>query len=462
MQHSLYAEAINDYATAVATAQTAITHAQQTKDALLIARGYTALGSALARQAQYDEALVHLQKALSIQIEKDALSDVAKTWHKIGSVNYFLAKYQPAEEAAHAALQAYRALGDQQGQSAAIHNLSVLAWQKYDLTTAQSWAEQVLQLRRAIGDSVGEAHTLGLLALVAGLQGDKNLEETYYQQALPIYRAAEHLSGAASVLTSLGLLSRQRYDFPQARIYLAEAIAIQQEIQDQSNKLLTLSTLGSLEQFVGNLNHAYEYHTQVLSLAQSTGIRRNQVEALNNLGALSREQADFEAAHDYLQSALDLSRDIQFYLGEGVVLFNLGILAWLQNEVKKADDLFTQALAVYDQLDPLPYVAETKVWLARTALSLKQTDRANTYINDVLLHLENTPLWGEIENRDWAFLVTIEVLTALQHPQATAVAHTAYTHLQAIANQLPDDKARHAFWHHLPVRHTIWQMMQDQ
>ena len=88
-----------------------------------------------------------------------------------------LGEYQAADEAVHAALDAFRQVGSASGEAWALQNLAWIAFTKGRTDEAERRLDVAVATFRELGDGVGIAWAQGLLAFVKFQQGDREAAE---------------------------------------------------------------------------------------------------------------------------------------------------------------------------------------------------------------------------------------------------------------------------------------------
>jgi tetratricopeptide (TPR) repeat protein len=140
-----------------------------------------------------------------------------------------------------------RALGDQPGVAATIHNLGVNAWYEDDGATARAYIEEALAIRRTLGDEWGAALTLSQLAQVSQLLGDYDAAQRQHEESLATFRRLGSRFDAASSHQSLGFVAIERGDAAAARRHLGESLEVWREMGYRRGIALVLAGCASLE-----------------------------------------------------------------------------------------------------------------------------------------------------------------------------------------------------------------------
>ncbi len=118
--------------------------------------------------------------------------------------------YKAARALFEESLALYREIGEQEGISLVLCNLSYVPLAQGDFATARALAEESLSIRRKLGDMSGVAIVLNRLGEIAHAQGDDDSAHALLAKALSMTRdlnalpdIAESLDGLAAVAVAL-------------------------------------------------------------------------------------------------------------------------------------------------------------------------------------------------------------------------------------------------------------------
>ena len=97
---------------------------------------------------------------------------LARAQYVTGTLAWYQADYDRAEELCQQSLTSYRELGDQWGIGTCLHGAMRLALARGNAGSARAWGEEALAVFRTLGDKGEATRTLEGLTLVALSQGD--------------------------------------------------------------------------------------------------------------------------------------------------------------------------------------------------------------------------------------------------------------------------------------------------
>lgn len=262
-----------DLEDAESSARSALGLAEESGDLAATAASHLAVGTALDRRTQSDEAVTYLQQAVTLyqtleQPEQEAQARVELANALTATANYNLAlpELQRAYELyqstnrlagqAHA-LSRLGALQLERGESDAAERCfaealtitQTIGYRRVEATTLVNWAnlhffrnriadflacnERALALLQALGLAHGEAFVqVNVASILQALIGDYDQAKALVEKALPHFRTIGDRSGEAQCLEQLGNIAMAQGDYAKAHTHLAEALVAVQAAGD--------------------------------------------------------------------------------------------------------------------------------------------------------------------------------------------------------------------------------------
>ncbi len=170
---------------------------------------------------------------------------------------------------------------------------------------AQRYYQKALERFKAVGDDYGIAAVLHNLATVLSDSGDSDAAIDHYQQSLRRYHSLGHQVGVAYNLYSIGMLYFRDRDYSNARSSLEQALAISEETGFDGLVPTILQTLGRVAMDQDDPRRAAKHLRRALSLSSSLGDDGSYTSILVSLGELSLRRGRQHEARDYLQQGLE-------------------------------------------------------------------------------------------------------------------------------------------------------------
>jgi tetratricopeptide (TPR) repeat protein len=225
---------------------------------------YWTLGLIAMSQGQYEQAKMHLEKALDIQ---------RKTGDLFG-VGYILLK------------------------------ISIIALFKYDFVTARSLIEEARLLSLKTG-TTGIADATELLGEIDWVLGDFEQAECYFTDEIVVSRQLGLAGFVIGGLNRLGQLRISQGEYDKARESLEESLAYTNKVNDERLKTYTLSFLGALSIAQGDIDLAVKRCTEALADSLQRGSRYDEVIALYRIGKVDLMQDNFTSARSRFFEAIE-------------------------------------------------------------------------------------------------------------------------------------------------------------
>jgi predicted ATPase/DNA-binding SARP family transcriptional activator len=201
-----------------------------------------------------------------------------------------------AEALTEASLDAFRALGEQWGEAAALADRSVQRLLRGDLADAEEDAGRSAELFEDVGDACGQSWSVYPLASVAEIHGD-------YERAARLQR------GGLDTAQEFGL-SAQVADL--------------------------LSGLGRTALLTGDTGRAREYHERSRDLAAELGFRASEINAELGLGLCARREGLLDEAEARMRTVLQWHRQVGLDGANALILAEMGFIAELRGDAEGA------------------------------------------------------------------------------------------------------------------------------
>ena len=301
-----YHESLSDFPAALASAQEAVSWAEQAADPQGVAQGLIQCGIVLWRQGQFDAARQPLDRALALAREHDNQSSEADCLHNLGTVAFLQGDSPAALDCMEQALRIRRELGERRSEANSLNNLVVAYLGAGDLARAQVNGEQTLAINRQIGDRHGEARALSNLALVYHQVGELEQARDTHERALALAQLLGDRSLEALTLSNLGHTLLDLGDAAAAREHCEQALTLNRQTGDRRGEGYSLTHLAfALEELAEGLDAAATAYDEALRLRREIGQDALAVDDLAGLAGLAAKQGRAVEALAYAREVLD-------------------------------------------------------------------------------------------------------------------------------------------------------------
>ena len=182
-----------------------------------------------------------------------------------------------------------------------------IAYQRGDLTGAETSFVEALQTAESIDDErlvAGCHNNLGLLAKARGAL-DTALEQL---EAAHVVAARCDDAICSQVLNNLATVHSRRGDARRAEALLLESAAIKRRLGDERGLASNLTNLGNLRARAGDRLAAERYHRESMRLAAAIEDRVGVARAHTNLADLAVQEGDLARAIEHYAASVELKR----------------------------------------------------------------------------------------------------------------------------------------------------------
>ncbi|GIH19491.1 ATP-binding protein [Rugosimonospora africana] len=215
--------------------RTAVRSADRTSDRAAQARAHRQLGRAYTRLYQFDDAGLHLHRALELASRTGDRAEQADVNHTLAIMCERRGDLDRALFHSHRALDLYLAVGHRLGQAKAYNAIGWHLTLLGDHEQALVYCDRALTLLRQLGDRTNQAHTLDSLGHAHHQLGQHSRATACYEQALDLHREFGDRFSEAEALEHLGDIHHDYGDAIAARRSWQQALDILDELAHPSS-----------------------------------------------------------------------------------------------------------------------------------------------------------------------------------------------------------------------------------
>lgn len=157
---------------------------------------------------------------------------------------------------------------------------------RYDLREAMLYFQAALEIYRALGDQWGEGMALINLGGINENAGDYSKARDFLQSALQVARILDDLPNEGKALNNLGRVYWRLGEYAKALDFHHEALRISRTLGDRREEGNVLINLGRVYERLGKYNEAVNAYQKALQIALELGdqsLERDAIEALKRV-----------------------------------------------------------------------------------------------------------------------------------------------------------------------------------
>jgi len=297
------------------TLTSAQTPSQNLPDTTL-ANQYFAKGEELAKKAQYDSAMVYLQKASAIYEKNEQWEAYVRCYNEMGNSAWRKGALDQAMELLDNALKiGVKRLGEQHPEVAtSYNNIGVFYWSKSDYERALELYQKALNIRLI---TLGEQHpdvakNYNNIGLVYSSKADYGQALEFYQKALNIKLTTlgEQHPSVATSYDNIGVVYENKGDYDRALEFHQKALNIRLiTLSEQHPEVAKSYTrIGIIYYEKDDYDRALEFHQKALNIKLATlGEQHPEVaKSYTNIGNVYTDKGDYDRALEFYQNSLNI------------------------------------------------------------------------------------------------------------------------------------------------------------
>ncbi|KIO21535.1 hypothetical protein M407DRAFT_28867 [Tulasnella calospora MUT 4182] len=281
-------------------------HQHQARSAALLEN----LGDLESWKGNYEEGLAYLEQALQLYEKDENNRGIASVLRKQASISYRHSYPVKTLDAASAALEKFKRLGD----------------------------------------PLGTAESLYLIGSAMTVQSKEEEATTYLEQALTIFRTHGNDVGIVQCLERIGEIHRRKRRNQEALDTLEEAVGIASRCGDKLGEAKVLIILGVAHMDNGELTRSASILSEACDIARRVGWEYGVCTALWDLGTLKLREDNYPEAEGLLQESLTAARRTKAPWRLAQVLGSLGLCLRSQGRADEAIKAYEGSYSAYQEI----------------------------------------------------------------------------------------------------------------
>ena len=208
------------------------------------------------------------------------------------------------------ALAAAESAADRVGLAVTRHQLGRACVRLGRYAEAERHLAAALDDYRACGDESGEAWVHGTLGFIADRRDRHRDAVEHLGRSLRLLRRTGDRTGEGAALANLGWAYANLAEYPAALEFCRQALELQRETGDRTGEAYSWDSLGFIHHRLGDRAEAVAGYQRALAMWQAAGDRYNESETLTHLGDLHADAGDPDRAGASWQAALVILEDL--------------------------------------------------------------------------------------------------------------------------------------------------------
>ncbi len=288
--------------------------AQQLENNEFIALTLNRIGNTYQLQGLYAQAMHAYKEALTINQELNDRREIARTLVNIGTVNSMYGNYQRSIDNFLRALSIYQSLNDRDGIAWA--SLSTarlfkrLGLNEKALEYAESAFEHYKAVEQRTGNTTGVTLSLGELGNIYHQLGMLPKALEHIEMVLSINKKNHNVHGEAANRLTLGIINFEQGNYSQAESNLQQALALKRSVSDSIDMAVLYRYLGEISIQKGNWQQAQQMLSRSLDMAKEHKLLSETKDAYLSLFHLCQSTGKLQKAIDYYTDYTEIKDSI--------------------------------------------------------------------------------------------------------------------------------------------------------
>jgi eukaryotic-like serine/threonine-protein kinase len=342
------------------------------------------MGIAYRLMNKPQDALQNYQQSLAIQRRIGHKRGVAASLNEMGQVYSLLGKPQLALASLNEAMQVRKEIGAKKEVGDTLIDLGNFYSGLNQNDKALQMYKESLQIQRDSGDESYQALCLNEIGGVYFANGQYDDALTYFQQALELREKLKVQGEIAETVYNLGETETRLGQYDQALSHYHRALDLFRNTGDKRNAAIDSYSIGSLFGIQGRYGAALSSKEEAVKAFRELQDRSDMMaEILSGYGGALADAGHSDEAQKALVEALSLAREVKAQPTVAQTLNFQGDVAFYQADFKSARTLYEKALQAATQSKDREKVLESKIRLAKTALSEGHSREAINSLRDL-------------------------------------------------------------------------------
>lgn len=300
----------NDFSNALIHLDKSLTLSKKANYRVGEAAALNRMGNTYQLMGQYEQALEKYKLAMSINKGIDNKHEIARTLTNLGSIYRLYGNYELAINQHLDALSLYEGLQNNEGIAWSSLNIARLFKMMKNYQKSLEYVNKSLFIYQKIENEQGISTGVTLCLKEKGSiyyeMGNLDKAIEYSFQVLEINKGSGNMQGVANTYASLGKIYYDHQDFKKATDFFSKANQLKDSLNDNTEKASILRYLGRIHLRSGNIAEAEKYLKQSLEFAQDQNLKEEIKESYLSLSEIYEQKKHHAKALEYFKLYTEL------------------------------------------------------------------------------------------------------------------------------------------------------------
>ncbi len=250
-------------------------------------------------KGDFDEASIHLQKALDLAYRTNSKEELAFVYSSMGVLNRNIGNNKKALENYHKALEIYKEAGSESGISACYNNIGIIHDIEKNYTLALEYYKKAIAYFKKENNKLREGiATMNMGSVYMKLEDfEKALE--CYAISMELFSSINNIRGIGQVYNNKALVYAHKEELQKSLEYFNMSLKIHTDLGDLKGQASAYNNISDLYLKLGNYSKSANYAKKALELALSIESLRTEVTAYSNLRKANMKMNNYYQASSF-------------------------------------------------------------------------------------------------------------------------------------------------------------------
>jgi len=325
------------------------------------------LGIAFLDKAEYEKALEHYYRSLSIRKSIDDKEGMARVLSNIGNIHLFTGDYKRALEFFERSMELDEKGGDPKAIQGGVGSIGLVQLYMGEYDKAIESMTKTLDYARMTGDQQSQAYQLNNLGTIYGDLEEYDKAMEYHERTREIAERTGDQWLIATSLTNIGTLHAQKGDYDSSLDYQMKSLKILEKLEDRRVMTYVFCSIAEAYAGRGDLGQATDYCKRALDLSKEIGIKESIAYSKKLFGVIYAYQGDWEKSISSFEESIQLFESVGDEKELGDTHYEFGLRWKEKGEEEEARRHLNNALDIFKGIS-----VEKKVEKVKKELELLQ------------------------------------------------------------------------------------------